>query len=271
MRGSALGFHYSVSSMDSDLCGFARAALRHLPPSREWTRVDATTVELAWRDGEVSVAVDGNEAFTGEAAPALARMMNVVNVGATWSARQDPVLHCGAVSVDGRAVLLPGRPGAGKSTTTTALLLRGLGYLSDEAAPLGSDLRVRPYPKPVVVGRGSWPSVAGAAVGRIGLANASMDAWWIDPLVLGSEIPATPLPVGAVVAPQYREGSPLRVQRLTRAEATALMASNTFNMHDHGIGGVERVARLTEGIPLLGVAFGDVSELCDLLLSEFGA
>jgi hypothetical protein len=175
------------------------------------------------------------------------------------------VLPCGAVSRQGRAVLLPGRPGAGKSTTTTALLLRGFGYLSDEAAPVQGDLRIRPYPKPVVVGRGSWSSVLAARRGRIPFAGPELDAWWLDPCRLGSDIARDPLPVGAVVAPQYRAGAILSIEELSRAEATALMASNTFNLHEHGIDGISRVADAITDVPLLRATFGDVEEVCRLL------
>src|SRR5207249_5616388 len=41
-------------------------------------------------------------------------------------------IHAGCVSRAGGGLLLPARRGCGKSTLTTALLLAGFGYLSDE-------------------------------------------------------------------------------------------------------------------------------------------
>ncbi len=41
-------------------------------------------------------------------------------------------LHAGALSVDGRGILLPGSTGAGKSTLTVALIRAGFDFLSDD-------------------------------------------------------------------------------------------------------------------------------------------
>ncbi len=43
------------------------------------------------------------------------------------------VFHSGAVAIAGRAVAIVGHPGAGKSSTTLNLLLRGAGFLTDDA------------------------------------------------------------------------------------------------------------------------------------------
>jgi hypothetical protein len=43
------------------------------------------------------------------------------------------VLHAGAVSMRGRVVAIVGHPGAGKSSTTLNLLLRGAGFFTDDA------------------------------------------------------------------------------------------------------------------------------------------
>lgn len=269
--GTALGHHYRIRCADTDLERFLSESLRHLAPSDDWTLSEATLVDLRWRNAQVAVEVSGREVYRGEPTAALARVMNAVNVRAVRAAGGDPVLHCGVVSIGATALLLPGRPGAGKSTMTTALLLAGLGYLSDEAAPIGPDLRVRPYPKPLVVGSGSWTAVSAAESAAVELRARQIDAWWIDPARLGCPVAQDPLPVGAVVAPQYRAGATLEIERMSPAEATAVMASNTFNMHEHGIEGVRRTASLTAGVPLLRVTFGDAGSACSAIISEIGA
>jgi hypothetical protein len=63
--------------------------------------------------------------------------------------RQRPDLyfvHAAVLELDGRAFMLVGESGAGKSTTAWALLHHGFGYLSDELAPVNlRSLTVQPY------------------------------------------------------------------------------------------------------------------------------
>jgi hypothetical protein len=60
-------------------------------------------------------------------------------------------IHAGVVAHEGRALLLPGRSLAGKTTLVAALVSQGAGYLSDEFAVLDADGLVHPYPKPLSV------------------------------------------------------------------------------------------------------------------------
>jgi hypothetical protein len=59
-------------------------------------------------------------------------------------------VHAAALAVDGRAVLLVGESGAGKSTTAYAFASSGVEYLSDELAPLEPATgHVHPYPRAI--------------------------------------------------------------------------------------------------------------------------
>lgn len=56
--------------------------------------------------------------------------------------------HAGAVAMDGRAVLMSGRSGRGKSTLTLGLIRRGAEWLSDELALVApDDVTILPYPR----------------------------------------------------------------------------------------------------------------------------
>ncbi|MEO8358809.1 MAG: hypothetical protein ABI672_02170 [Vicinamibacteria bacterium] len=58
-------------------------------------------------------------------------------------------LHAGGVTIRGRAILVPGRSFAGKSTLVEALLKRGAAYLSDDMIPIDGRLRAHPFPRPL--------------------------------------------------------------------------------------------------------------------------
>ncbi|MCO6509241.1 MAG: hypothetical protein J5I65_00440 [Aridibacter famidurans] len=68
-------------------------------------------------------------------------------------ARGHVFIHAGAVTIEGRAIILPGRSFAGKTTLVKALVERGAVYYSDDFAVLDPEGRVLPFPKPLSVRR----------------------------------------------------------------------------------------------------------------------
>ena len=58
-------------------------------------------------------------------------------------------LHSGAVEIDGRVVLFPGRSCAGKSTLAAEFVKRGARYFSDDLVPVDRRLRAHPFPRPL--------------------------------------------------------------------------------------------------------------------------
>jgi hypothetical protein len=82
----------------------------------------------------------------------LVHYAHLVLINAAASLVDDAlVLHAGAVTSDGLAVLLIGHSGRGKSTLTLELVRRGWGFLSDDFAVLRSDGVVIPFPRRVNV------------------------------------------------------------------------------------------------------------------------
>ncbi|MFZ2725542.1 MAG: PqqD family peptide modification chaperone [Methylococcaceae bacterium] len=67
------------------------------------------------------------------------------------------VLHAGAVSRNGRCLVLAGCGGAGKSTLTAALLTRGFQYFCDDLVPLATNtLQIMVLPVPLTIKEPSW-------------------------------------------------------------------------------------------------------------------
>jgi len=80
-------------------------------------------------------------------------------------------VHAGVVAIGGRAILIPGASGAGKTFLVRRLLERGAVLYSDEYAVLDARGRVHPYPRPMRLGgrserRAVTPEEIGATVGR---------------------------------------------------------------------------------------------------------
>jgi len=112
------------------------------------------------------------------------------------------VLHAGAVAHAGRAWLLAGPSGAGKTTLTLALLERGFPLLSDDFAPL--DLAtglVHPFPKSLGVREGPGHDTAARLTEKRGRATLHASDWEPAPLPLGGVL----LFDGCDAAPTPRE------------------------------------------------------------------
>jgi hypothetical protein len=74
-------------------------------------------------------------------------MPSVVRQYVAAEARDAVFVHAGAVAVNGRGIIFPGRTFAGKTTLVAALLRAGALYYSDEYAVIRPDGLLIPYPK----------------------------------------------------------------------------------------------------------------------------
>jgi len=115
-------------------------------------------------------------------------------------ARELLFLHAGAVAWQGRAIVLPGRSGCGKSRLVAELLAAGAGYVSDELAVIDSRGRVHPYARPVALRQGR------------GVERIPAQEW-------RAAVPAKPVEASAFFFLRYRPGQPWTVERLTPGQA----------------------------------------------------
>jgi hypothetical protein len=76
-------------------------------------------------------------------------LIDDLHLGIALHATDDVFVHAGVVEWNGRAILLPGRSHAGKSTLVHELLRAGATYLSDEYARITTNAMIAPYPRPL--------------------------------------------------------------------------------------------------------------------------
>lgn len=131
-----------------------------------WLLDAGTDGPRRWRvivDGEVVSATPDGDA----AVEALMPRLNLIAVAGS-SGRV--LLQAGAVELEGRAAVIAGESGYGKSTLTAALVQTGLGYLTDELVVLEPDgARVVPYPKAL--------DLSTASQEMLGLGEADTSRW----------------------------------------------------------------------------------------------
>lgn len=149
-----------------------------------------------------------------------------IAVGAT--AQERTFLHAGVVGWRGKALLLPGRSRAGKSSLVQALVAEGGDYYSDDLAALDIDGKVYPYPKPLSMRRGAWDSEKTPA----------------EELGWRADLP--PLPVGAVVALRFdAPESDLSLERLSVGEAVFMMLENCISIRQFAERDMSCLAKLS--------------------------
>jgi hypothetical protein len=145
--------------------GWAYGVPLSLSPGAAAREAVLAAVPTGWRAGDVPGGTRSWEIVSAaDVVPVLAQVELYV-------AERAPGLvfvHAGVVVVGGRAVLLPGRSMAGKSTLTEALVRAGATYYSDEFALLDEDARVRPYPRALALRTGTHSRARRIPVSELG-------------------------------------------------------------------------------------------------------
>jgi hypothetical protein len=119
-------------------------------------------------------------------------------------------VHAGVVAVNGRAVLLPGRSMAGKSTLVSELLRAGATFYSDEFAVLDAKGRVHPYARALQIREGGdWRQTRRPAQ------------------YFGAVAGEKPLPVGLIALTRYKVGAHWLPKQLSPGMAVFEMLRHT--------------------------------------------
>lgn len=220
-----------------------------------------------WNQWEVEFDWEGRSPFS---ALPLAHTHPLFEWGLNWcvatASGLHTVIHSAVVERDGLALVLPGQPGAGKSTLCAALALGGWRLLSDELTIVSqADGRVQAVPRPI--------SLKGTSIGLIGdhfpLADLTVPvadthkgsiAYARAPsaaVASGGDSAA----IGYVVFPQFKAGAQLAFEPLSRAAALTELMKNTFNVGLLGVDGFEALARAIASAKCYAVEYGDLSSI----------
>ena len=219
--------------------------------ARTFRRMTARLPPAAQRlrsDGGAAAAADKPRRFrvrTPADAAALQTFESKLALHFAAHAKELLFVHAGVVGWRGRAILLPGRTHAGKSTLVAALVRAGATYYSDEYALVTADGRVLPYPRDLSLRRARGPvRVDPRRLGRVGRA---------------------PLPVGLVVLCRY--GNRTALEPLSPGRAVLALLKQTVAARAQAATAMERLARIAMSAPVVAGTRGEARPFARELLA----
>lgn len=199
--------------------------------------------------------------------------------GLNWALAARPlgylVIHAAVVARDDTALVMPGTPGAGKSTLAAALtFLDGWRILSDELAILEPRTGIlRPCPRPFCVKNDSIELARAMPGARLGPVHADTRKGTVAHL-------AVPTPsldaanLGArcrwIVFPQYAPDTPPFCEELGQSEAFARIAEQSFNRDRMGEAGFRALCEMLAGARCLAIGY-DSTERARALVRDITA
>jgi len=180
-------------------------------------------------------------------------------------AHQYLILHAAVLERDGLAVVMPAKPGSGKSTLGAALAHRGWRLLSDEMALLRpEDGLACPWPRPVGLKNGSIDLLRDfapdAAIGPVWRDTKKGDVAHMRPPRASVERSTEPARPAWLVFPQWRGGSVARFEATPKADAMIRAADNSMNYGGLGGAGFETLADLVDRCDCLDFEYGRLDD-----------
>lgn len=219
-----------------------------------------------WWHPQARFVLDGDEPFfplpAAQAAPLFEWGMN-------WAVAQRPmghlVMHAAVVAQGDDAVMMPGFPGAGKSTLCASMvLLQGWRLLSDELAVLDpADGCMRAHPRPISLKNASIAVVQGFAGSRLGTLYRDTRKGDITHAACPPEslrLADRPARVRWVVFPRFEAGAAPRSEEISRAEAFVLISEQSFNRERMGEVGFQALCAMLTDARCFELVYGNTED-----------
>lgn len=201
------------------LAPFAVAAA---PAEAEVIGVDYTEADGLWH-----ITYDKFSNMIGDESRLIQHIEWQVFTCAVQNAPGALALHGGAVTRAGRALLLPGVSGTGKTTLSLALTTQGWHYLTDDIALLDetpAGVAVQPCAR--------CCHVSAASLAQLTERGTALEGPIADlPEHFHAAAPGQAAPVGWIVAPQFTPDGELSLTPLTQAETVALLITSAFRQN----------------------------------------
>ena len=234
---------------------------------------------LSEKEEEYTLADSNGTLFTGPLSVRFAAVLFDQVIFHLLNHLKDGVaLHSGAVVYQGKTILLPGQSGSGKSTVSAWLTSKHsscrCSYLTDELVvlPANDSEAVAPFPRPLCIKAGAIAAIR-AIIPENGEEQILADKQGavVPHRLLNPDFSFLVPSVSLILFPTYQAGSPLQIEKISAARASALLMTcdvNARNLADHGFRQLVQLARSTPSYRIVYSSFADFNELLPDLFAQ---
>jgi HprK-related kinase A len=184
------------------------------------------------------------------------------------------IVHAAVLVKNNKAIVFPATPGSGKSTLSAYFALSGWKLYSDEMAIIDLEtLKVMPLFRPVCLKNESISLVKEWFPQSI-FTGTAKDTQKGDVAHLKINNFAeyktfSPVDVVAIVFPKFQKNTETTPYKISKIAGFEKLAANSFNYNVLGDAGFKAIQRLIESTQQVEVNYNDLSDVDDLLTSEF--
>lgn len=173
-----------------------------------------------------------------------------VQLAVAQKARNKVFVHAGVVGWNGRAILIPARSYAGKSTLVRALVRAGAIYYSDEFAVLDPEGRVHPFAR------------------ELALRDEKHANHKVPFAELGGVIGKRPLPVGTVLVTKFKERARWHPEPMTPGLGALELLANTVTARSGQPIVLKVLTQVARNATILKSSRGEAADLAAHLLKQ---
>jgi hypothetical protein len=266
----AVGLSFRVRSEDVDVANEIARVLRSLGSSSDHAE-HVYSIRARVHEGVAQwrVYFDG-VAIKTVPSPDAAIALVLWHIDEATIAHSPGVLffHGAAVQFGERVVMFPGAMHSGKATLTTALVRRGLSYLSNGEVAFDVAVgRAMPFPKAISLDSGTRVLFPELFPPEVFLGQESTQGHWhVDPAAIAGATLGTGGRVALVISPHYVPGARTRLERVTDVDALQLLLDNTYAFASLGNRGFNALVTVSQEAAIFRLEYSELDAACEVVL-----